>query len=93
MDNITIDTYNRTALEYDAETTDFWDLFPRTVIDKFANLTQDRVLDVGSGPEVVGCVQNCRLEECTPKLGVFWLDAIVRIADARNADVKKSKIC
>jgi ubiquinone/menaquinone biosynthesis C-methylase UbiE len=50
MDNITIDTYNRTALEYDAETTDFWDLFPRTVIDKFANLTQDRVLDVGSGP-------------------------------------------
>lgn len=50
MDKTTIDTYNRTAQEYDAETTDFWNLFPRTIIDTFADTTHDRVLDVGSGP-------------------------------------------
>jgi ubiquinone/menaquinone biosynthesis C-methylase UbiE len=50
MDKVTIDAYNRTALEYDAETTDFWNLFPRTIIEKFANMVHGRVLDVGSGP-------------------------------------------
>lgn len=50
MDKVTIDTYNRTALEYDAETTGFWDLFPRTIIEKFASMTHGSVLDVGSGP-------------------------------------------
>ncbi|HCR52578.1 TPA: hypothetical protein DIV48_02940 [Candidatus Kaiserbacteria bacterium] len=50
MDKVTIDTYNRTALAYDAETAGFWDLFPRTVIDTFARMTNGRVLDVGSGP-------------------------------------------
>jgi len=50
MDRKTIDTYNRTALAYDEETTGFWNLFPRTIIDKFAGLTHGRVLDVGSGP-------------------------------------------
>lgn len=50
MDKVTIDTYNRTAQEYDAETAGFWDLFPRTIIDIFADVTRGRVLDVGSGP-------------------------------------------
>lgn len=50
MDTTTIDTYNRTAQEYDTETTDFWNLFPHTIIDTFAEKTQGRVLDVGSGP-------------------------------------------
>lgn len=50
MDKTTIDTYNRTAQEYDAETTDFWDVFPRTIIDTFAGMVHGRVLDVGSGP-------------------------------------------
>lgn len=50
MDKVTIDTYNRTALDYDVETAGFWDLFPRTIIDTFANLVHGRVLDVGSGP-------------------------------------------
>jgi len=50
MDKVTIDTYNQTALAYDEETTDFWNLFPRTVIDVFVDTVQDRVLDVGSGP-------------------------------------------
>ncbi|MBI4088544.1 class I SAM-dependent methyltransferase [Candidatus Kaiserbacteria bacterium] len=50
MDKVTIDTYNRTAQAYDVETTSFWDLFPRTIIDKFASIAHGRVLDVGSGP-------------------------------------------
>lgn len=50
MDPATIDTYNRMAAEYDAETANFWDIFPRTVIDTFASMAKGRVLDVGSGP-------------------------------------------
>jgi ubiquinone/menaquinone biosynthesis C-methylase UbiE len=50
MDRKTIDTYNRFAREYDEETADFWDKFPRTIIDKFIDLTKGKVLDVGSGP-------------------------------------------
>lgn len=50
MDKVTIDTYNQTAQEYDTETTDFWKLFPHTIIDIFASKTSGRVLDVGSGP-------------------------------------------
>jgi len=50
MDKKTIDTYNRTALAYDEETAGFWNLFPHTIIDTFAAMVHDRVLDVGSGP-------------------------------------------
>lgn len=50
MDKQTIDTYNQMALEYDAETADFWNRFPHTIIDRFADLVQGRVLDIGSGP-------------------------------------------
>ena len=50
MDQKTIDTYNKMALEYDEETVDFWDRFPRTFIDKFAELAKGGVLDIGSGP-------------------------------------------
>jgi ubiquinone/menaquinone biosynthesis C-methylase UbiE len=50
MDQQTIDTYNKMAQEYDQETTDFWDRFPRTFIDKFASLAKGKVLDVGCGP-------------------------------------------
>ncbi len=38
------------AKEYDDETFDFWDKFPRTFIDKFAELAKNKVLDIGSGP-------------------------------------------
>jgi len=38
------------AKEYDDETIDFWQRFPRTFLDKFAELVQGKVLDVGSGP-------------------------------------------
>ena len=50
MDRKTTDTYNSSAKEYDEETKDFWERFPRTIIDKFAELTKGNVLDVGSGP-------------------------------------------
>jgi ubiquinone/menaquinone biosynthesis C-methylase UbiE len=50
MDAKTIETYNRMAKEYDAETADFWEKFPRTVFDAFASATHGKVLDVGSGP-------------------------------------------
>lgn len=50
MDQETIDTYNRMAKEYDDETTDFWERFPRTFLDKFVELSGEKVLDVGSGP-------------------------------------------
>ncbi len=56
MDQTTIDTYNELAREYDQETTDFWDRFPRTIFDKFIELTKGKILDVGSGPGKDGLV-------------------------------------
>jgi len=56
MDIQTINTYNELAKEYDIETTDFWDRFPRTIFDKFIDLTKGKILDVGSGPGRDGLV-------------------------------------
>ena len=50
MDQQTIDTYNKMAREYDNETVDFWDQFPRTFLDKFIELSGKKIVDVGSGP-------------------------------------------
>lgn len=50
MDQQTIDTYNKTAREYDEETVDFWNQFPRTFLNKFIELTEEKIIDVGSGP-------------------------------------------
>lgn len=50
MDQKTINTYNILAKEYDDETADFWDKFPQNFFNKFIELVQGRVLDVGSGP-------------------------------------------
>ena len=50
MDQQTITTYNQLAVEYDNETIDFWERFPRTFFDEFANRVTGKVLDVGSGP-------------------------------------------
>ncbi|MFA5996511.1 MAG: class I SAM-dependent methyltransferase [Candidatus Paceibacterota bacterium] len=50
MDQTTIDTYNRMADEYDEETTDFWEKFPRTFLDQFIATSGVRILDIGSGP-------------------------------------------
>jgi ubiquinone/menaquinone biosynthesis C-methylase UbiE len=50
MDKKTINTYNQMAIEYDNETIDFWDRFPRTFFDKFIDFVKGKVLDIGSGP-------------------------------------------
>lgn len=50
MDQQTINTYNQTAKEYDDETIDFWDQFPRTFLDTFIKLSGKNILDIGSGP-------------------------------------------
>ena len=51
MDKITIDTYNKSATDYENETKDFWDRFPSTIIDHFEkSCKKGKVLDIGSGP-------------------------------------------
>ncbi len=50
MDLRTIDTYNKLASEYDAETADFWERFPRTFLARFIERSGPTILDVGSGP-------------------------------------------
>lgn len=50
MDSKTIETYNKMAQEYDQETIDFWDKFPRTFLNQFIEQSGTKILDVGSGP-------------------------------------------
>ncbi|MFA6547947.1 MAG: class I SAM-dependent methyltransferase [Candidatus Magasanikbacteria bacterium] len=50
MDQQTIDAYNLSAKNYDDQTVDFWDKFPRTFLDKFIGLVGKNILDIGSGP-------------------------------------------
>jgi SAM-dependent methyltransferase len=48
--NPTIDTYNKYAQAYDQEVIDFWDNFPKKIVDDFcAALPGNTVLDLGSG--------------------------------------------
>lgn len=49
MDQKTIDVYNKIARDYDNETIDFWDRFPRTFLNNFIQLSKSKILDVGSG--------------------------------------------
>jgi SAM-dependent methyltransferase len=52
MDKQTIKTYDKLAEEYDAETINFWERFPDTIISTFAASIGEggSVLDLGSGP-------------------------------------------
>lgn len=50
MNKQTIDTYNKMAQEYDDETVVFWDIFPRTFLDTFIELSGKKIVDIGSGP-------------------------------------------
>lgn len=81
MDQKTIDTYNKVAREYDEETADFWDRFPRDVFKKFTDLVRGRLLDVGSGPGRDGLIlKDAGLE-------VVCIDAsseMVKIAKGRG---------
>ena len=81
MDQKTINTYNELAEDYDKETVDFWERFPRTIFDKFIELTKGKVLDVGSGPGRDGLIlKNAGLD-------VVCLDAsesMVRLSTERG---------
>jgi ubiquinone/menaquinone biosynthesis C-methylase UbiE len=70
MDSKTIETYNQLAREYDEETSDFWELFPRAFIDTFATeVGNGKILNVGSGPGRDGLLLKDR------RLDVTCLDA------------------
>lgn len=80
MDQQTIDTYNKMAKEYDAETVDFWEKFPRTFIDKFVELSGKKIIDVGSGPGRDGLLLKQAGKEVT-------------CVDASDEMVKISSLC
>jgi len=69
MDEQTITTYNELGKEYDEETKDFWENFPRTVVDAFVTSVRGKVLDIGSGPGRDGLILK------TAGLDVVCLDA------------------
>lgn len=81
MDQKTIDTYNELAKEYDSETIDFWERFPKTFIDKFAGLVKGRVLDVGSGPGRDGLILK---KACLSVVCVDASEAMVKISSERG---------
>lgn len=90
MDQKTIDTYNKLAQEYDAETVDFWERFPRTVIDEFTRNAHGKVLDVGSGPGRDGLLLK------QAGLEVMCLDAseqMVLLAKERELNAMQGDFC
>ena len=50
MDKKTIEAYNQRVQEYDNETIEFWNNFPRSFVEVFANKVKGKVLNIGSGP-------------------------------------------
>jgi len=85
MDQKTIDTYNTMAIEYDDETIDFWERFPRTFLDKFIDLNpKATVLDVGAGPGRDGVLLQ------QSGLTVTCLDASKEMVDLSTAKGLKS---
>ncbi len=83
MDSKTIDTYNKMAKQYDDETTDFWERFPRTFFDMFISMVKGKVLDIGSGPGRDGLILKEKGHSVT------CLDAseeMVRLSKARGLD-------
>lgn len=81
MDIRTINTYNKMAKEYDEETADFWDRFPRNILDTFVKLSSGKILDLGSGPGRDGLLLK------NSGLDVICLDAsseMVKIANERG---------
>lgn len=75
MDQQTIDAYNQYAQNYDDETVDFWNKFPRTFLNRFIELSNGSVLDVGCGPGRDGLI----LQDAG--LNVVCLDASQSMVD------------
>lgn len=83
MDAQTVYAYNQMGHQYDDETSDFWERFPRTFLDEFARRAQGKILDVGSGPGRDGLLLQQR------GLQVVCLDAsdtMVHICQSRGLD-------
>jgi SAM-dependent methyltransferase len=49
MDRNTIRAYDNTAIEYEAETADFWSRFPSPFFTRFLSKVNGRVIDLGCG--------------------------------------------
>lgn len=59
MDAKTIDAYNQMAQKYDEETSDFWEKFPRTFLDEFAQrVAHGKILDVAHADQFVWAVEH-----------------------------------
>ena len=85
MDKTTVDTYDQLATAYDQETTNFWNRFPRGVIDTFIeSIRYKKVLDVGSGPGRDGLIIAQR------GLDVTCLDASAVMVDLCKKNGLKS---
>ncbi len=81
MDKQTIDSYNQMAKQYDDETEEFWNRFPRTFLDKFIELSGEKILDVGSGPGRDGLLIQERGKEV---IGVDASEAMVKMSSERG---------
>ncbi len=79
MNHKTIEAYDAMAKEYDDETFDFWERFPRPFINNFARLARGIVLDVGSGPGRDGLLLQAL------GLKVICLDASTTMTKTCNA--------
>jgi SAM-dependent methyltransferase len=86
MDAKTIDAYNQMAQQYDDETANFWERFPRTFLDEFARLTKGTVLNIGSGPGRDGLLLQER------GLDVLCFDASVTMANICTAKGLKAVV-
>lgn len=83
MDTQTITTYNKLAVAYDEETVDFWEHFPRTFIDAFADACGPKVLDIGCGPGRDGILLQKAGKDV---LGVDGSEAMVALSRERGLE-------
>ena len=83
MDQQTINTYNKMAKEYDDETVDFWERFPRTFVDKFVEFSGKKIVDVGSGPGRDGLL----LQQANKKvICVDASEAMIKLSSERGLE-------
>lgn len=83
MDKQTIDTYDKMALEYDAETVDFWNQFPRSFLERFIELSGNLIVNVGSGPGRDGLLLKHAGKEV---VCIDASEAMVKLSSARGLE-------
>lgn len=99
MDRATIKTYDKYAKEYDQEVIEFWENFPKIIIDKFCeDLKGKKILDLGSGSgrdalilrdkglEIVCADASKEMIKITNNLGFESIES-----DFQNYDFSKEK--